>query len=31
VGELMRKRGWWNLTENLQHMRDWIEQKKKAK
>jgi len=25
------KNGWWNLTENLQHMRDWIEQKKKAK
>jgi hypothetical protein len=22
------KNGWWNLTENLQHMRDWIEQKK---
>lgn len=25
------KNGWWNLTENLQHMKDWIELKKKAK
>jgi hypothetical protein len=23
------KHGWWNLTENLQHMKDWIEFKKK--
>jgi hydroxylamine dehydrogenase len=22
------KNGWWNLTENLQHMKDWIERKK---
>ena len=25
------KNGWWNLTENLQQMKDWIEIKKKAK
>jgi hypothetical protein len=25
------KNGWWNLTENLQQMKDWIELKKKAK
>lgn len=25
------KNGWWNLTENLQHMKDWIEFKKKTK
>ena len=25
------KNGWWNLTENLQHMKDWIELKKKQK
>ncbi|MCX7793645.1 MAG: cytochrome c3 family protein [Thermodesulfovibrionales bacterium] len=25
------KNGWWNLTENLQHMRDWIELKKGVK
>lgn len=25
------KNGWWNLSENLQHMKDWIELKKKAK
>ena len=25
------KNGWWNLTENLQHMKDWIELKKKTK
>jgi hydroxylamine dehydrogenase len=24
------KNSWWNLTENLQHMKDWIELKKKA-
>ena len=23
------KNGWWNLTENLQRMKDWIELKKK--
>jgi hypothetical protein len=25
------KNGWWNLTENLQQMKDWIELKKKTK
>jgi hypothetical protein len=25
------KNGWWNLTENLQQMKDWIEFKKKTK
>ncbi len=25
------KNGWWNLSENLQHMKDWIELMKKAK
>ncbi|MGB9629045.1 MAG: multiheme c-type cytochrome, partial [Thermodesulfobacteriota bacterium] len=25
------KNGWWNLTENLQHMKDWIEMRKKTK
>jgi hypothetical protein len=25
------KNGWWNLTENLQRMKDWIELKKKTK
>jgi hydroxylamine dehydrogenase len=25
------KNGWWNLTENLQEMKDWIELKKKTK
>jgi hypothetical protein len=25
------KNGWWNLNENLQHMKDWIEMKKKTK
>lgn len=25
------KNGWWNLSENLQHMKDWIELKKKTK
>jgi hypothetical protein len=25
------KNGWWNLTENLQQMKDWIELKKKVK
>lgn len=25
------KNGWWNLNENLQHMKDWIEMKKKVK
>jgi len=24
------KNGWWNLTENLQHMKDWIDLKKKT-
>jgi len=25
------KNGWWNLTENLQHMKDWVELMKRAK
>lgn len=25
------KNGWWNLTENLQHMKDWVDLKKKVK
>jgi len=25
---MIKKVGWWNLTGNLQHMKDWIEQKK---
>jgi hypothetical protein len=25
------KNGWWNLTENLQQMKDWVEMMKKAK
>jgi len=25
------KNGWWNLTENLQQMKDWVELRKKAK
>ena len=24
------KNGWWNLTENLEHMREWIELHKKV-
>lgn len=24
------KNGWWNLTENLEHMREWIELRKRA-
>ncbi|MGQ9510116.1 MAG: hypothetical protein ACUVTN_12100 [Thermodesulfobacteriota bacterium] len=24
-------RGWWNLTENLQQMKDWVELMKRAK
>jgi hypothetical protein len=25
------KNGWWDLSENLSHMKDWMELKKKAK
>ena len=25
------KNGWWNMSENLQHMKDWIKLKKKVK